>query len=103
MEEQVYVFIDDSSLWIEGQKYRAREQELQDTEQDPRYRVDLGKFLDLVVANVRLLRRICMALSHHQMIQFGKLQERETMSSRCLIEQEEYYEGERRRLTWQWE
>ena len=51
MEEQVYVFVDDSNLWIEGQKYKARELKLQGTEHDPRYRVDLGKFLDLVVGN----------------------------------------------------
>ena len=44
-----YVFVDDSNLWIEGQRYGARRQKLSDADRDPRFRVDLGKFLDLVV------------------------------------------------------
>ncbi len=44
-----HVFVDDSNLWIEGQKYAARKLQLKDVDKDPRYRVDLGKFLDLVV------------------------------------------------------
>lgn len=42
-----YVFIDDSNLWIEGQKAQGRK--LKDTDIDPRYRIDLGKFLKTVL------------------------------------------------------
>ncbi len=40
-----YVFVDNSNLWIAGQKSQA----LKDADTDPRYRVDHGKFLDTVI------------------------------------------------------
>ena len=43
-----YVFIDDSNLWIEGQKYKGRK--LKDSGIDPRYRVDLGRLLTLLIS-----------------------------------------------------
>lgn len=42
-----YVFIDDSNLWIEGQKYKG--QKLKDSGMDPRFRVDLGRLLSLLI------------------------------------------------------
>ena len=48
-EGKYYVFVDDSNLWIEGQKY-IREK-LVDTGKDPRYRVDLGRLLSLLIGN----------------------------------------------------
>lgn len=48
---ECYVFIDDSNLWIEGKKAHAKE--LVDANIDPRFRVDLGKFLHLVVTEGR--------------------------------------------------
>ena len=44
---ECYVFIDDSNLWIEGQKAQGRK--LKDTDIDPRYRTDLGRFLNMVL------------------------------------------------------
>lgn len=44
--QSCYVFIDDSNLWIAGKK--ARGKKLVDTDTDSRFRVDLGRFLDLV-------------------------------------------------------
>lgn len=43
---ECYVFIDDSNLWIAGQK--AQGKKLKDADVDTRFRVDLGKFLKLV-------------------------------------------------------
>ena len=43
---ECYVFIDDSNLWIAGQK--AQGKYLKDADVDTRFRVDLGKFLKLV-------------------------------------------------------
>ena len=48
-EIRCYLFIDHSNLWIEGQKYSARKLELSDSVQDPRFRIDLGSFLHLVI------------------------------------------------------
>ena len=44
-----YLFVDNSNLWIEGQKFSARKLQLSDTVQDPRFRIDLGSFLRLVI------------------------------------------------------
>ena len=41
-----YVFVDHSNLWIAGQTAYAVK--LEDADRDPRYRVDLGKFLELI-------------------------------------------------------
>ena len=49
---ECYVFIDDSNLWIEGQKARAKK--LVDADNDPRFRVDLGKFLNLVAKDYHI-------------------------------------------------
>ena len=43
---ECYVFIDDSNIWIAGQ--RAQGQALCDADSDPRFRVDLGRFLKMV-------------------------------------------------------
>ena len=43
---ECYVFVDDSNLWIKGQK--AQGEKLKDADIDKRYRVDLGKLLHLV-------------------------------------------------------
>ena len=44
-----FVFVDDSNLWIAGQKAHAQKLKLQDADKDPRFRVDLGRLLGLVV------------------------------------------------------
>jgi uncharacterized LabA/DUF88 family protein len=43
---ECYVFIDDSNLWIAGQK--AQGKKMKDVDTDTRFRVDLGKFLHLL-------------------------------------------------------
>lgn len=43
---QCYIFIDDSNLWVVGKK--AQGKKLIDASADSRYRIDFGKFLDLV-------------------------------------------------------
>ena len=53
-ETECYIFVDHSNLWIEGQKVHAKK--LVDTEIDHRYRVDLGKFLNLL-ANGRSISK----------------------------------------------
>ena len=50
--EECYVFVDDSNLWIAGQKARAKK--LVDTDNDPRFRVDLGKFLNLIAKDYHI-------------------------------------------------
>lgn len=45
-QQQCYVFMDNSNLWIEGQKVRAKN--LKDADIDPRFRIDHGGFLELV-------------------------------------------------------
>lgn len=47
---ECYVFVDHSNLWIEGQKA----QKVKDVDHDPRYRVDLGKFLTIITKNRQL-------------------------------------------------
>ncbi len=47
---ECYVFVDNSNLWIEGQKSQA----LKDAETDPRYQVDHGKFLNTVIKHRNL-------------------------------------------------
>ena len=44
--EKCYIFLDDSNLWVTGQK--ALGKKLLDADIDSRFRVDLGKFLHLV-------------------------------------------------------
>lgn len=48
---ECYVFIDNSNIWIEGQKAQA--EKLKDATKDPRFRVEYGKLLELVVTNER--------------------------------------------------
>ena len=43
---ECYIFIDDSNIWIEGQKVQG--QALADADRDPRFRVDLGRFVSMV-------------------------------------------------------
>ena len=49
---ECYVFVDHSNLWIEGQKAQS----VKDIDHDPRYRVDLGKFLSLIIRDRQLSR-----------------------------------------------
>ena len=49
---ECYVFVDHSNLWIEGQKAQS----VKDIDHDPRYRVDLGKFLSLITKDRHLSR-----------------------------------------------
>ncbi len=44
-----HVFVDDTNLWLKGQKYHARKLNLKDVRQDYRFRVHRRKLLDLVV------------------------------------------------------
>lgn len=53
---ECYVFIDDSNLWIEGQKTQGRK--LKDADIDPRYRTDLGRFLNMVLTKDSMERSI---------------------------------------------
>ena len=46
----VECFVDHSNLWIEGQKA----QDVKDIDHDPRYRVDLGNFLNITTRNCQL-------------------------------------------------
>ena len=46
--DNCFVFVDDSNLWIAGKKAQAQKLKLQDAEKDPRFRVDLGRLLDVV-------------------------------------------------------
>ena len=52
---ECYVFIDDSNLWIAGQKELGKK--LKDADRDTRFRVDLGKFLRLVVTKGRSISK----------------------------------------------
>ena len=47
--DNCFVFVDDSNLWIAGKKAQAQKLKLQDADKDPRFRVDLGRLLDVVV------------------------------------------------------
>ena len=49
---ECYVFVDHSNLWIEGKKAQS----VKDIDHDPRYRVDLGKFLSLIIRDRHLSR-----------------------------------------------
>lgn len=51
---ECYVFIDDSNLWIAGQQ--AQGKKLKDADIDPRYRVDLGRFLFMVLKDRSITR-----------------------------------------------
>jgi hypothetical protein len=46
-DAECYVFVDHSNLWIAGQTAQAKK--LKDADRDSRFRVDLGKFLHLLV------------------------------------------------------
>lgn len=50
--DECYVFIDDSNLWIMGQ--RAHAKKLEGVNIDPRFRVDLGRLLNLITKNCNL-------------------------------------------------
>ena len=50
-EEHVFIYVDDSNIWIEGKKLAAKQLKLRCVE-DPRLRLDVGKVAD-VVANGR--------------------------------------------------
>lgn len=45
---QCYVFVDNSNVWIAGQTVQARTLNLEDTDKDSSFRVDLGKVLKLL-------------------------------------------------------
>ncbi len=48
-----YLFVNDSNLWIEGQKVSAKK--LEDTKIDQRFRVDLGRFVALLTKGRTIL------------------------------------------------
>lgn len=50
-KEHVFIYVDDSNIWIEGKKLAAKQLNLKCVE-DPRLRLDIGKVAD-VVANGR--------------------------------------------------
>ena len=54
-ETECYIFVDHSNLWISGKKAHAKKLK-DDTEMDHRFRVDLGKFLNLL-ANRRSISK----------------------------------------------
>lgn len=74
---ECYIFVDHSNLWIAGQTAQAKK--LKDADSDSRYRVDLGKFLHLLVRDRHLSKAF---LSHHRMTRFGRQQEKEISKSR---------------------
>ena len=47
--KEFLIFIDDSNLWISGQRYQG--DKLRDADSDPRCRVDLGKLLQVLVGS----------------------------------------------------
>ena len=94
---ECYVFIDDSNLWIEGQKTRAKE--LVDAENDPRFRVDLGKFLSLVAKDYHISKPFSTALSLLQTTRSGRQPRRRTTKSRPSSARAV---DERRRWMWPW-
>lgn len=47
--ETCFVFVDHSNLWIAGKRVQAQKLKLKDAKKDPRFRVDLGRLLELVV------------------------------------------------------
>lgn len=51
-DAECYVFVDHSNLWIAGQTAQAKK--LKDADRDSRFRVDLGKFLHLLVKDRHL-------------------------------------------------
>jgi hypothetical protein len=50
-----YVFVDDTNLWVSGQK--AQGKHLKDVDHDSRFRVDLGRFLTLVTKGRLISKR----------------------------------------------
>ena len=64
--EECYIFVDHSNLWIAGQKALAKD--LIDTDRGSRYRVDLGKFLQLTTKG----RHSCTVQSLLQMTPIWK-------------------------------
>lgn len=52
---ECFVFVDNSNLWIEGQK--AEGKKLKDSDIDPRYRVDVGGLLDMVLDKYNTKRK----------------------------------------------
>ena len=51
VKKHVFIYVDDSNMWIEGKKFAAKQANLKCVE-DPRLRLDIGKVTD-VVANKR--------------------------------------------------
>ena len=51
VKEHVFIYVDDSNMWIEGKKFAAKQANLKCVE-DPRLRLDIGRVTD-VVANDR--------------------------------------------------
>ena len=51
-KENVWIFVDDSNIWIEGKKLRAKMQGLK-SEEDPRARIDIGRLTDFAAMKTR--------------------------------------------------
>ena len=53
--ESVYIFVDDSNMWIEAKKLASRKLKLK-TREDPRIRFDIGKVTDVVAKGREVVR-----------------------------------------------
>ena len=49
LDEHVFIFVDDSNMWIEGKKLAAKQANLKCVE-DPRLRLDIGKVTDVIAS-----------------------------------------------------
>lgn len=55
VKDNVWIFVDDSNIWIEGKKLRAKVQHLKTTE-DPRARIDIGRLTDVVAKGRNVIK-----------------------------------------------
>ena len=53
--DNVWIFVDDSNIWIEGKKLRAKVQHLK-TAEDPRARIDIGRLTDVVAKGRNVIK-----------------------------------------------
>ena len=55
VKDNVWIFVDDSNIWIEGKKLRAKAQHLK-TAEDPRARIDIGRLTDVVAKGRNVIK-----------------------------------------------
>ena len=55
VKDNVWIFVDDSNIWIEGKKLRAKVQNLK-TAEDPRARIDIGRLTDVVAKGRNVIK-----------------------------------------------